>query len=161
GAIAWLCICFGTLGAIVAGYIVLTRTLKQKASVDALLLRIPVIGPCLMALALTRFCLAFRLTTETGMSIMRAMRMTLRATGNAAFEAQSDVIEEGLKAGDDLTSALTAARIFPQQFLHTIAVAEEAGRLSDVLEHQAKQYQEESSRRLAILAQFAAYGVYA
>ena len=160
GAIAFLCICFGTLAAIVLGYMVLTRTLKQKAAVDAFLLRIPVIGPCLMALALTRFCLALRLTTETGMSITRAMRLTLRATSNAAFEARSNVVEDGLKHGDDLTVALTSAGLFPQQFLHIVAVAEEAGRLSEVMKHQAEHYQEESSRRLTILTQVTAWGVY-
>ena len=97
--------------------------------------------------------MALRLTTETGMPITRAMRMTLRATGNEAFVARSELIEQSLKGGDDLALALTNAQLFPEQFLNIVAVAEEGGRISEVMEHQAEQYQDESRRRLTILTQ--------
>jgi len=68
----------------------LTRLLRGQALVDEFLLRTPVVGRCLRALALTRFCLALRLTLETGMPIAKALRLSFRATGNAAFTARLD-----------------------------------------------------------------------
>ena len=44
--------------------------------------------------------------------------------------------------------------------MNIVAVAEEGGRISEVMEHQAEQYQDESRRRLTILTQVAAWGVY-
>jgi type II secretory pathway component PulF len=60
GAAMFLGVTFGTLGLLFVLYLIAVRTLRQKALVDALLQRIPVLGPCLRALAMTRFCLSLQ-----------------------------------------------------------------------------------------------------
>ena len=95
------------------------------------------------------------------MPIGRALRLSLRATGNSAFTARSEVIESGVKAGDDLTLSLGRSGLFPEDFRQMIAVAEESGRLTDVLKQQADHYHEEAGRRLAVLTAVASYGVWA
>jgi type IV pilus assembly protein PilC len=161
GALIFLGIIWGTVFGLAGLYLFLKRRLAHRGSVDLFLLGLPVLGPCLRALALARFCLALRLTTETGMPIKRAMRLSLRATGNSAFEAQSAKVEEAISAGEELTPALERTRLFPDEFLRILAVAEESGRLHDVMKHQADHYHEESSRRLAALTAVAGYGVWA
>jgi type IV pilus assembly protein PilC len=160
GALIWLGAVFGTLGALAGVYLLLTRTLRQQRWVDMVLLGVPVVGPCLRALALTRFCLALRLTLETGMSNIKAMRLSLRATGNGAFEAGFPAAKQGLERGDDLTVALASTRLFPEDFLNILANAEEGGRLSEVLEHQTEYYQETADRRLTMLTVVAGWAVW-
>jgi type IV pilus assembly protein PilC len=151
GALIFMSTIFGTVGGLILLYVLSSRWMAGKARVDRMLLTVPVLGGCLQALALARFCLALRLTTETGMSIARALRLSLRATSNSAFEAASPVVEESVKAGDDLTVALARMQLLPPDFLHILEVAEESGKLSDVLEHQYEHYHEESGRRLTAL----------
>src|SRR5207245_1921529 len=127
---------------------------------DRLMLSVPVLGPCFRALALSRFCLALRLTTETGMPIVRAMKLALAATGNAAYEAGQAKVRVSLKAGEDLTKALWDRALFPEDFQNILSVAEESGRLNDVLDHQTEHYQDEARRRLLILTHVAAWGVW-
>jgi type II secretory pathway component PulF len=158
-ALGFLCVAFGLIGGCLAAYVVGKRVLRQGA-IDGMLLRIPVVGPCLRALAVTRFCLALRLTLETAMPIARALRLSFRATGNSAFEAAADTAQKSVKAGEELTVALAKTRLFPEEFEHIIAVGEESGRLTDVLEQQGKQYAEESELRLKVLAQVASKGVW-
>jgi type IV pilus assembly protein PilC len=121
---------------------------------------VPVIGPCLQALAVTRFCLALRLTLESAMPIGRALRLSFRATGNGAFAVAADAAQQAVKRGEELTVALARTRLFPEMFQHVIAVGEESGRLTDVLEQQGGQYAEESERRLAALTSAAGWGVW-
>jgi type IV pilus assembly protein PilC len=151
---------YGSIAALFVVYYVLTRTLQQKAAVDRFLLRMPVVGPCLRALALTRFCLSLWLTHETGMSVVNAVRLSLRATSNAAFVATTDTVLDALRRREELTVALTSARIFPEEFLHIVAVAEESGRLSEVMQHQTQQYEQESMRRLTMLNMAASFAVW-
>src|SRR5262249_57793943 len=125
------------------------------------LLRLPASGPWLQTLALARFCMALRLTTETGMSIVKAMRLSLQATGNRAFTARSEDMETKLRRGEELTVTLARSDLFPMDFQHMIAVAEESGTLDQALAHQAEHYHEESGRRLAMLTSLAGYGVWA
>jgi type IV pilus assembly protein PilC len=160
GALIFLAVVWGGVGGLAVVYWLLTRRLGGAAAVEAFLLGVPALGPCLRALALARFCMALRLTTETGMSIVQAMRLSLTATGNAAFMARSEQIETDLRRGEEVTSALIKSGLFPEDFQHMIAIAEESGTLDQVLAHQAEHYQEESGRRLAALTSLAGYAVY-
>lgn len=160
GAMIFLAVVFGVLTSLGVAYWLITRRLRGAAAMETFLLRLPVLGPCLQALALARFCMALRLTTETGMSIVKAMRLSLSATGNAAFTARGDAIETDLRRGEDLTRTLAKSGVFPEEFQHMIAVAEESGTLDQVLAHQAEHYQDEAGRRLAALTSLAGYGVY-
>jgi type IV pilus assembly protein PilC len=160
GALLFLVFGFGLTYGAFAGYLLLNRSLRQKAAVDDLLLRLPVIGPCLEAFALGRFTLALRLTLNTGMPITRALRLSLRATGNAAYQARTPVVVDALKKGEDLTLALTQTKLFPEDFRNIVAVAEESGSVPEVMEKQAQYYQEEAGRRLKNLARVAGWSVW-
>lgn len=151
GALIFLGSVFGVLLFFVGLYLLVTRLLRRQAAVDALLLRTPILGRCLRALALARFCLALRLTLETGMPTTRALKLSFRATDNAAFLAQVDKAQTAVKRGDDLTAALATTGLFPQEFQHILAVAEESGRLTEVLRQEADHYDEEAGRRLTVL----------
>jgi type II secretory pathway component PulF len=151
GALVWVAGVTTTLLALFAGYWLVTQVLRQGKLVDSIMLKVPVLGPCLRALALGRFCLALRMTMQTGMSITRAVRLSLKATGNEAFAAAAPELKASLTEGDDLSVALGKSRLFPEEFLNIIANAEEGGRLTEVLEHQTEQYQEEAGRRMTAL----------
>ena len=160
GALTFLGIVWGTVALLGGGYILLTRSLRGRARVHALLLRLPVVGPCLEALALSRFCLALRLTMETAMPIARAAKLSLRATGNEAFVARTDVVVKALNEGKDLALAFARSRLLPEDFVNILANAEEGGRVAEMLRHQAEHYEEEASRRLTVLTKVAGWGIW-
>jgi type IV pilus assembly protein PilC len=160
GAITFLTFVFGFIAALVGAYVVLRTMLKQKSLVDGFLLRVPVLGPCLHALAMARFCLALRLTLGTGLSIKRALRLCLWATSNEAFIARTPVVVEAVRSGDDLTTALTKSNLFSTEFLHILATAEEGGRVPEMMAHQADHYEEEAARRMTALTWTASIGVW-
>jgi type IV pilus assembly protein PilC len=158
GAAMFLGFVFGVLIGTYLLYRLAARLLDRNAIFARLLLGLPAFGPCLRSLALGRFCMALRLTTETAMPLPEALRLSLRATDNEAFIACTSLVQSTIRKGRDLTLALSKTGLFVDEFLRILAVAEESGRLSEVLQHQAAHYQEESSRRLKALA-FLANGV--
>jgi type II secretory pathway component PulF len=160
GAMLFLLLSFGSIALLFAGYLVLTRAFQQKAAFDALLLRVPVLGRCVEAFVLGRFAMSLQLTLETGMPIQRAMRLSLEGTGNAAFVAHIPVINEALKGGEDLTAAVSRCKLFPGEFINMIAVAEEGGRVPEMMRHQADYYYEEAARRLTTLTKLLTGGIW-
>lgn len=160
GALAWLMFCFGSLGTVFAAYLILKHIFHQQGLVDEVLLKVPVLGPTLEAFALMRFCIALHLTLESGMGMPVALRLSLRGTGNGAFEAATPRVLQAIRDGEDLTIALNKANVFPSNFLDIIAVGEEGGRLDEVLKHQAQYYEEESSRRMTMLTSVASHGIW-
>ena len=160
GALIFLGSVVGTLVFLFVGYRLLSRLLKGKELVDKMLLGIPMFGPCMRALAMSRFTLAMQLTMDSGMSIHKGVAMSLAATGNAAFAAMTNRVKKYLKAGEDLTAALTSTRLFSQEFCLMVAVAEESGSVPEVMRKQSQYFQEETERKLKQLAQSAAWGVW-
>jgi len=151
GGWLFLFLIFGGIALGYVAYAVAARRFLHRPEVEALLLGCPRIGPCLQALALGRFALALQLTLDSGLSIGQALRLSLAATGNGVFTRQTAIVERSLKSGNDLTTALTEAAVFPRDFRNMVAVGEESGRVPEVMRHQAQHYYEEAQRRLTAL----------
>jgi type IV pilus assembly protein PilC len=151
GALIFMGTVYGTVAGLILLYILSSRWMAGRAGVDRFLLGLPALGPYLQALALSRFCLALRLTTDSGMSIHKALRLSLQATSNSAFIAASPIVEQSVKQGEDLTLALSRMHLLPHDFESIIHVAEESGKLHDVLRQQADHYYDEATRRMAVL----------
>lgn len=160
GAVIFLSLIFLFFVLIGGAYYGAKHMMRQKGAVDEFLLRLPVLGPCLRAFALTRFCVGLRLTMETGMPITRAVDLSLRATDNDAFVNRSEPVRDALSEGEELAASLRKTRLFPEDFENILSNAEESGRMTQVLEHQTKYYEEESGRRLTILSRVAGWGVW-
>jgi type IV pilus assembly protein PilC len=160
GALLFLVLSFGSVASLFVLYVVLTRTLQQKAAVDAFLLRLPVLGTCIEAVVMNRFALALQLTLECGTPIMQAVRLSFQAGNNAAFSQYSDAVRQAIKSGDDLTLALGQCPLFPESFMSMVASAEEGGRIPEMMRHQADYYYEEAARRLTALTRVATFGIW-
>jgi type II secretory pathway component PulF len=161
GALAFLGSVVGTLAGILLLWHGLARWGHQRAVADRLLLRLPALGPCLEALVLGRFTLALQLTLDSGLAIAKGLRLSLCATGNAAYAEAADGISRVLKAGQTLTEALTQSGLFSEEFLAIVATAEEVGSVPEAMRQQARYYHEESARRMATLAKVASMGLWA
>jgi type IV pilus assembly protein PilC len=160
GAIFFLVVVGSTVGGAILAYKLLTNSVAKMASFEAWLLRVPVVGPFVHAAALSRFCLALRLTLDSSMSIGKALRMSLKATGNNAFLAQADRIVKRVNKGDEVAEAVGMNPIFPAEFLAALHVGEESGQMPEQMGRQAEFYREETARRAKILTRAMAWGVY-
>lgn len=161
GAIWFLISSFGTLALLWCAWLLLARVARQNAAIDALLLRVPIIGPCILAFVMGRFCMAVCLTFESAMPIARALRLSLAATGNAAFTAQTDTITQAVKQGAPMALGLTRSGLFPNDFLSLVVMAEEGGRVPEVLRQQTDYWNEEAALRLKITLRLASWAVWA
>jgi type IV pilus assembly protein PilC len=161
GAITFLIAVGLFLSGLFVAYRFLTSSFRHRAAFEAFLLKLPAVGPCALAFALGRFCIALRMTLETAMPAPRALRQTLRAMGNAAFNAYEEPIVAAVKGGEEFTEALRLCPHFPQDFIETIAVGEVSGQIPEVMARQAEYWREEASRRLKALTRGAAWAVWA
>jgi type II secretory pathway component PulF len=164
GALTFLLSVAGLFAGVYLLYWLVTRCLGHQVSFDRAVLCLPAVGPCLRVFAVGRFALAAQLTLDSSLPTAQAVRWSLEATGNAAFQSKADVIARAVKKGEAMTVALSRGRIFPAEFLSMIAVAEEGGRLVEMMQHQAAHYREEGERRLKALTRaltFAIWLVYA
>ena len=129
----------------------LKNSAERQAQIGEILLRVPSVGGCLTALAMSRFCLAMKLTMDSSLPVDRAVRLSLEATGVAAFAAQAKPISKMLARGDELADAVGTNPVFPREFLAVLSVAEVSGQIPEVMARQTAYYQDEARRRFASL----------
>lgn len=164
GALTFLAATFGSMAAIWIVSAWFLRSPRQAAPVQAFLLRLPSLGPALYSVVMGRFTMALHLTLDSGLSIVKGLKLSLQATGNGYFISKADVIAHALKTGETLTNALLQSNLFDEEFLNIVAAAEEGGRVPEMMRHQADYWHEEGARRLGTLARvatFAAWLLYA
>lgn len=146
GALVFLLIVAGVVGGLLAGLWLLSRR-------GIGLLRLPGLGPCIEALALARLCLALSATLEAGLSPDRAIRRSFAATEVLSYVQAAEAAAKRVKSGAEFARALTATRLFPEEFLAIVQTAEIAGTLPERLAEQAEHYGELAGERLKRLTQ--------
>jgi type IV pilus assembly protein PilC len=160
GALAFLGAVIATVVSIYSVYFIIERIGRQKAWMDRILLAIPALGPCLRAILMSRFTVAMHLTLDSGLSIGKALRLSLEATGNAYFASRADLVVLALKNGQSLHEALQASGLFSDDFLEMILTSEESGRVPEMMKQQSQYYHEEASRKMRTLTMFASGAVW-
>jgi len=160
GAITWLlCVVMLVAGG-TFGYLMAQRSLTGRLFLDSLLLRIPVLGHCRRCFAIARFSWAFSLTQQSGMEIRESLEASLKATGNGAFSDANPRIWRAVFSGESLTSALRSSRLFPEDFLHMVDVAETSGTVPEALDRLGPQFHDDARRSLSALVSVVSWGVW-
>ena len=160
GAIRFLLAVAIFLGGLFGIYHFLTRNLRRKAAVEGFLLRLPVFGPCIRAVAMSRLCLGLKLTLDSELPPQEGLLLSLRATGNAAFMAEEDAMVSAVRGGSEIAHVFRQSPLFPEEFVAAIEVGEVSGQIPEVLQKQAKLYRDEASRRLKAVARLAGFAVW-
>lgn len=103
------------------------------------------------ALALSRFCFALSVTMDTGMSIFKALPLSLKATDNGAYASLEQSIVEQVAEGTTLTETFSQYAEFPDEFLAVLQTAENSGTVPESMGKLSQQYHEMAEHRMALL----------
>ncbi len=137
-----------------------SRGLLWTKPMQYLILRLPLIGKPFRTLALARMAWSMRLTFNTGMNVIQALKLSLQSTQNAFYIDQIPLFERELGKGNSLTDTFSLAVGFPADFLHTVEVGERSGRIVETMNTLARQYLEQARFALAQLTSFAGWAVW-
>ena len=148
----WLLSTLGTLFGLFVAYKVIVHSVSGRKALDPILMQIPVLGNCMRSFAISRFSWAFYLTQQSGMPINKSLDASLRATTNGAFIAATSRICRMVNQGDDLSTALAATQLFPNDFIQMVRVGENTGTVPEALHRLSPQFEEQARRSLAVLA---------
>lgn len=152
GALTWLEYCFGSIFALYLLYMLITRTLGQRRALHRLFLAVPVLGTCMQSFAVARFSWGFFLTQDAGMPIGPSLEASLKATGNGAFAGAAPRIIDDVMAGSELGAALEESRLFPDEFIHIVQVAETSGTVPEELNRLSPNFEDQARRSLRKMA---------
>jgi type II secretory pathway component PulF len=123
-----------------------TKPLQRAA------MRIPLVGASLEKLALAQLTWVLQLTMNVAMDVRRVVPLALRATGNNYYIQHTDQIVSLVAQGHPLHEAFAATGAFPGDFIDSLEVAEESGKLVDSLDKLSRRYEEEAKYAMGALS---------
>jgi type IV pilus assembly protein PilC len=118
-------------------------TEQGSSVVDAMLLKVPVIGLLIQKVAVARFTRTLGTMISSGVPILEALRITARSAGNRVVEKAVLQARAAVTAGRTLSEPLRAAEVFPPMVVHMIHVGESTGALDQMLSKVADFYDDE------------------
>ena len=124
-----------------------------------LLLRIPGIGGPLQTLALSRLAWTLHLTMNTSMDVRHSLALSLRSTQNARYVDQIPTIDAEIVGGNSISESFRVAGGYPADFLDTLAVGEQSGKMVESMGTLARQYQDRARMAMTALAVVAGVAV--
>jgi type IV pilus assembly protein PilC len=111
--------------------------------IDAMLLKVPVLGVLIQKVAVARFTRTLGTMIASGVPILEALRITARSAGNRVVEKAVMQARAAVTAGRTLSEPLKAAAVFPPMVVHMIHVGESTGALDQMLAKVADFYDDE------------------
>lgn len=137
-------IMFGGIGISVWIFIYLkTNSPKFVSFLDAMSLKIPVIGPILENAAIARFSRTLAITFAAGLPLVDALKSVSGATGNSLFSKATLRIRDEVSTGQQMQVAMKNTDRFPNMAIQMVAIGEESGNLEQMLSKVADYYEEE------------------
>lgn len=122
------------------GCIVAVRTAWGQAAWHRLLLSIPILGDLVRKQAIVRIALVMSTLIRSGVVFLRAAEVAAKATSNVVVREALLECERAVHAGRDIGAALEATRVFPPLVVQLFAVGQRTGRLEEMLDRLASNY---------------------
>ncbi|MFH1778486.1 MAG: type II secretion system F family protein [Candidatus Omnitrophota bacterium] len=120
-----------------------TRTDKGKLIFDTLTLKLPVLGPLLKKVAIARFARTLSTLQRSGVSILTALEIVGKTSGNKIIEAAVIKTRSSIREGESIAQPLAASNVFPPMVTRMISVGEQTGKLEEMLGKIAEYYESE------------------
>ena len=114
-----------------------------RKTVDAVTLKLPVLGPLMRKIAVARFCRTLSTLLASGVAILEALEITARTSGNAVVEDAILTTRKSIERGETIAQPLRETAVFPSMVVQMIGVGEATGALDTMLGKIADFYEEE------------------
>jgi type IV pilus assembly protein PilC len=143
-----------TLGIVVAFVIVFNlfiRTKFGRHAWDKFKLKMPVIGPVVSKVAISRFTRTLGTLISSGVPILQALTIVKETAGNVIVSNAVNSVHESVKEGETITAPLEASGIFPPMVISMVDVGEQTGALPEMLLKIADNYDDEVDNAVAAM----------
>lgn len=143
----WWAIGLGIIGFVI-GISAMRRSEGGKARLDALMLRMPVVGDMMQAVIMERICRILSSMVRAGVALPEAMAVTAEAANNAVYRRGLLSAREEMMEGQGLSDPIARTGLFPGAARQMFRVGEETGTLDEQLELAASYYNREVDVRV-------------
>jgi type IV pilus assembly protein PilC len=130
---------------------VFIRTKVGRRLWDKFKLNVPVLGPVVSKVAISRFTRTLGTLVSSGVPILQALTIVKETSGNVIIGNAVSAVHESVKEGETITAPLEASGVFPPMVISMVDVGEQTGALPEMLMKIADNFDEEVDNAVAAM----------
>lgn len=139
---------------IIIVYILFVRYIHSeqgRLKFDRFKLRLPIFGPVLRSIAISKFVRTLATLVRSGISILEAFEIAGKVSGNKVIELATNQIRLNMQAGENISEPMAETGKFPVFVVKMIAVGEQTGELEKMLTKVSDYYENQINETLTSL----------
>jgi type IV pilus assembly protein PilC len=143
-----------TMAGIIALFILFTlfkRTKFGRHVFDKFKLKVPVLGPVISKISISRFTRTLGTLVSSGVPILQALTIVKETSGNVVVGNAVGSVHDSVKEGETITAPLEASGVFPPMVVSMVDVGEQTGALPEMLLKIADNYDDEVDNAVAAM----------
>lgn len=151
--VQWWWAIFGSIGfSIWFFFYTWKRSIAMQATMDRLILKVPVFGELIRKATIARFARTLATMFTAGVPLVEALDSVAGASGNRVYYDATKKVQSEISTGTSLTVAMQNSNVFPNMVLQMTAIGEESGALDSMLSKVADFYEAEVDDAVEALA---------
>lgn len=127
------------------------RTKFGRFAWDKFKLKMPIVGPVVSKVAISRFTRTLGTLVSSGVPILQALTIVKETAGNVVISNAVNSVHESVKEGETITAPLEASGIFPPMVISMVDVGEQTGALPEMLLKIADNFDDEVDNAVAAM----------
>jgi type IV pilus assembly protein PilC len=133
----------GIVAGVVIAFKLFGKTKFGARLYDRVALIVPVFGPVISKVAISRFTRTLGTLISSGVPILQSLNIVRETSSNIMFAEAVQSIHDSVKEGETIVAPLEASKIFPPMVVSMVDVGEQTGALPEMLMKVADNYEEE------------------
>ncbi|HLP77798.1 MAG TPA: type II secretion system F family protein [Candidatus Paceibacterota bacterium] len=136
---------------VVVAFMLFIKTKFGRRVFDKFKLKMPVIGPVVTKIAISRFTRTLGTLVSSGVPILQALTIVKETAGNVIVSNAVAAVHDSVKEGETITAPLEASGVFPPMVISMVDVGEQTGALPEMLLKIADNFDEEVDNAVAAM----------
>ena len=118
---------------LIAGQAILRSNPLARFRLDSFKLRLPLVGPILKKIILSRFANTFAMLYASGIPVLESIRTTQNVVGNLVVRKALERVEMSIREGQNVAGAFKDVGLFPPLVVRMLRIGESTGGLDKAL----------------------------
>ncbi len=140
-----------SIAVVVIAFLLFIKTKFGRYVWDKFKLKVPVIGPVVSKVAISRFTRTLGTLVSSGVPILQALTIVRETAGNVIIANAVSAVHESVKEGETITAPLEASGVFPPMVISMVDVGEQTGALPEMMMKIADNFDEEVDNAVAAM----------
>ncbi len=124
---------------------------KGEEQWDGIILKIPVFGPVMRMIAVSRFARTMSTLLSSGVSLLVCLDIVKNVVANIKLKKAIETARDAIREGEDIAAPLKRSGEFPAMVTHMVAIGEKSGQLEQMLLRVAISYEQRADVQLKAL----------